>query len=240
MITDYERTVVEPLERCGIPYTIEYGGKHKAVVFQNHRYTFAATPSDDRGALNARADITRILRKDGVIKGRPLEPVVLMGDEAEADTRDVAEYFEKDHHNVLKSVRSIAEKAAGNSRVKINSIISNDLTGSFVSHYLLNRTAFTLLVMGFTGQKAFDWKLDYIEAFDRMEEYIRGSIAAEHRALVGEHREVMLRLSDVEAENRSIRADLDASIALQLEQQPIIIIRKAPFVRPSLRRKHRQ
>lgn len=33
----------------------------------------------------------------------------------------------------------------------------------------MNRDGFSLLVMGFTGQKALEWKLKYIEAFNRME-----------------------------------------------------------------------
>lgn len=35
--------------------------------------------------------------------------------------------------------------------------------------YLMTRDGFSLLVMGFTGQKALEWKLRYIEAFNEME-----------------------------------------------------------------------
>ena len=35
--------------------------------------------------------------------------------------------------------------------------------------YLMNRDGFSLLVMGFTGEKALEWKLKYIEAFNQME-----------------------------------------------------------------------
>ncbi len=38
--------------------------------------------------------------------------------------------------------------------------------------YLMTRDGFSLLVMGFTGQKALEWKLKYIEAFNYMEESI--------------------------------------------------------------------
>lgn len=251
MITEYEQTAVEPLERYGIPYRIEHGGKHKAIVFAGHRYTMPSTPSDTRGAYNSRSDIMRILRADGVVKGRPLEPVVLFGDEPEADTRDVADYFDKNHADVLKATRAIRARANGDTRVKISEFLSSDLTGTSVNHYLLNKTAFTLLAMGFTGQKAFDWKLNYIEAFDRMSDCIRQVERAEHRALVDDHRVVVLRMeasdkradeteavvSELRGELSAVRGDMEALISLQLEQQPIIIIRKAPFVRPSLRRK---
>lgn len=39
--------------------------------------------------------------------------------------------------------------------------------------YLMNRDGFSLLVMGFTGKKALEWKLQYIKAFNQMEKFIR-------------------------------------------------------------------
>src|SRR5699024_2698036 len=39
--------------------------------------------------------------------------------------------------------------------------------------FLMNRDGFTLLAMGFTGKKALEWKLKYIEAFNKMEQHIK-------------------------------------------------------------------
>lgn len=39
--------------------------------------------------------------------------------------------------------------------------------------YEMDRNAFTLLVMGYTGAKALEFKMAYIEAFDLMESHIR-------------------------------------------------------------------
>lgn len=41
----------------------------------------------------------------------------------------------------------------------------------------MNRDGFTLLAMGFTGNKALDFKLKYIEAFNNMEDYIKNQNA---------------------------------------------------------------
>lgn len=38
--------------------------------------------------------------------------------------------------------------------------------------YLMNRDGFSLLVMGFTGKAAFEWKLKYITAFNAMEKQL--------------------------------------------------------------------
>ena len=37
----------------------------------------------------------------------------------------------------------------------------------------MNRDGFSLLVMGFTGKKALEWKLQYIKAFNQMESFIK-------------------------------------------------------------------
>ena len=39
--------------------------------------------------------------------------------------------------------------------------------------YIMNRDGFSLLVMGFTGKDALDWKLKYIDAFNKMEKKIK-------------------------------------------------------------------
>lgn len=39
--------------------------------------------------------------------------------------------------------------------------------------YLMNRDGFSLLAMGFTGKEALQWKLKYIEAFNKMEETLK-------------------------------------------------------------------
>lgn len=37
----------------------------------------------------------------------------------------------------------------------------------------MTRDGFSLLVMGFTGKEALEWKLQYIRAFNQMENFIR-------------------------------------------------------------------
>lgn len=42
--------------------------------------------------------------------------------------------------------------------------------------YEITRDGFTLLAMGFTGKKAMEFKIKYIEAFNAMEKSIKGSV----------------------------------------------------------------
>ena len=47
--------------------------------------------------------------------------------------------------------------------------------------FLMNRDGFSLLVMGFTGKKALEWKLKYIKAFNQMEEQIKSLLAPSYQ-----------------------------------------------------------
>lgn len=44
--------------------------------------------------------------------------------------------------------------------------------GQIYQEWLMNRDGFSLLVMGFTGKKALEWKLKYIQAFNQMEKLL--------------------------------------------------------------------
>lgn len=48
----------------------------------------------------------------------------------------------------------------------------SDLKGETRKMYKMTKNGFALLVMGFTGLKALEWKLRYIEAYDNMEKEI--------------------------------------------------------------------
>jgi len=90
-------------------------------------------------------------------------------------SRDVSEFFERKHDDVLKSVRALhcsPEFRLGNfTEFKIN-----DLTGDKVSHYEMTKDGFTFLVMGWTGKRAGQFKEAYIARFNAMEAALRGGL----------------------------------------------------------------
>lgn len=82
----------------------------------------------------------------------------------------VAEKFEKDHRHVLESIRNLAaEKSAAN--------FFNETTytnrGKKYPMFEMDRDGFSLLVMGFNGEKALKWKIEYINAFNAMENELK-------------------------------------------------------------------
>lgn len=50
--------------------------------------------------------------------------------------------------------------------------------------YLMNRDGFTLLVMGYTGEKAMNFKLTYINQFNAMEELLKGKLIEREKGIV--------------------------------------------------------
>lgn len=100
------------------------------------------------------------------------ELVYLKNDEAVCDSLQVAEKFGKEHKNVLQSIDNLI---AENSAVKIMFKISSYKSGNGQSYrkFYMNRDGFSLLAMGFTGREALEWKLQYIRAFNQMENFIR-------------------------------------------------------------------
>ena len=98
-------------------------------------------------------------------------------EQAVVSSRVIAEKFEKEHRNLLRDIREIIGGLLKNEQTPkdyfIKSEYSNEQNGQIYPEYLCTRDGFTLLAMGFTGTKALEWKLRYIEAFNRMESFIR-------------------------------------------------------------------
>ncbi len=86
-----------------------------------------------------------------------------------ATSLDVAKVFEKEHKNVLRDVSNMSERARLNFELK--SYLS--LNNKEMPMYEMNRDGFSFLVMGFTGEKAENFKLDFIDGFNQMENALR-------------------------------------------------------------------
>jgi Rha family phage regulatory protein len=87
-------------------------------------------------------------------------------------SRDVAEDFGKEHKDILESIRNLTAENSAVKNMFIECEYKNERGRSY-PEYLLTRDGFSLLVMGFTGQKALEWKLKYIQAFNMMEKELK-------------------------------------------------------------------
>ena len=88
----------------------------------------------------------------------------------------VAEVFEKNHRDVLKAIDELKEGVAQNiADLFYEDTYIHPQNKQEYRQMIMNRDGFTLLAMGFTGSKALKFKLDYINAFNKMENHIRES-----------------------------------------------------------------
>lgn len=88
-----------------------------------------------------------------------------------------------------------------------------DSSGKANKEYLMTRDGFSLIVMGFTGDKAFEWKLKYIEAFNKME----AALNEENKVLPTTYKEALVQLLEQVERNE------------QLEEERKVLIPKADY-----------
>lgn len=88
----------------------------------------------------------------------------------------LAEHFDKRHCDILRLLNALL-RSANKQRLSKHFFKSNykDETGKNNTMYLMDRDGFSLLVMSFKGGKALKWKLDFIDAFNAMEQEIRNN-----------------------------------------------------------------
>ena len=89
----------------------------------------------------------------------------------------VARKFNKNHRHVLESIRKITTTAEN------SAVLGMFCESSYLNEQnreqpmiVMNRDGFTLLAMSYTGKEAMRFKIDYINAFNKMEEVIRNGI----------------------------------------------------------------
>lgn len=91
-------------------------------------------------------------------------------------SREIADNFEKNHKEVLRSIDNQIEILGGAQNCAglfIESKYQHSQNKQWYKEYLLTRDGFSFAVMSFTGEKAAKWKLKYIEAFNKMEEKLK-------------------------------------------------------------------
>ncbi|EPW2003512.1 Rha family transcriptional regulator [Campylobacter coli] len=105
----------------------------------------------------------------------------VVGDEIFANSLQIAEVFEKDHSNVLKAIDKLPNDEFKSSNFKYDSYFDKKSEQRRMIN--LTRDAFSLLVMGFTGEKAYKWKIEFIKAFNEMEKRLRNIEYEKHDKL---------------------------------------------------------
>lgn len=92
-----------------------------------------------------------------------------------ASSLQIAESFGKEHNHVLRDIKVLLEGMPKNGQTPMfyKTEYVHEQNGQTYPMYQMNRDGFSLLVMGFTGKAALEWKLKYIAAFNEMERRIK-------------------------------------------------------------------
>lgn len=145
-----------------------------------------------------------------------MEEIILKSIDGEilASSREVAERFHKDHKDVIAKIEG-KDRLNRNREVglvegilkrgiplsKYFSKSSYESRGKTYDEYLMTRDGFSLLVMGFTGDDALEWKLKYIDAFNKMEQLLQNRV---QKSLPSSYKEAVQQLLTQIEENEKL------------------------------------
>ncbi|EAK3002026.1 phage antirepressor Ant [Campylobacter coli] len=157
----------------------------------------------------------------------------VVGDEIFANSLQIAEVFEKDHSNVLKAIDKLPNDEFKSSNFKYDSYFDKKSEQRRMIN--LTRDAFSLLVMGFTGEKAYKWKILFIKAFNEMEKRLRNIEYEKHdklafRQSLGYKSQLKQQKEHYENKIKALQYDLEKkkelSFKRKLSKEELLELRK--------------
>lgn len=104
------------------------------------------------------------------------EELVIMRDrQAVTTSLQVAKVFNKQHKHVIEAINNKISSAENSAQYKLMFVEGTyrDSSGKTNKMYYMNRDGFTFIAFGFTGAKADQFKLKYIDAFNQMEKQLQ-------------------------------------------------------------------
>ncbi|EOS9949062.1 Rha family transcriptional regulator [Campylobacter coli] len=153
------------------------------------------------------------MEKLAVINGVDVE-LEVANDQVTTTSLDIAAVFNKRHDNIIAKIETFPKDSFTDLNFKASKYI--DSTGRILPCYKITRDAFSLLVMGFTGEKAYKWKVEFIKAFNEMEKRLRNIEYEKHdklafRQSLGYKSQLAQQKEKYENEIKALKYDLEQS-----------------------------
>ncbi|ECL0858459.1 Rha family transcriptional regulator [Campylobacter jejuni] len=148
-----------------------------------------------------------------VINGVDVE-LEVANDQVTTTSLDIAAVFNKRHDNIIAKIETFPKDSFTDLNFKASKYI--DSTGRILPCYKITRDGFSLLVMGFTGEKAYKWKIEFIKAFNEMEKRLRNIEYEKHdklafRQSLGYKSQLAQQKQKYENEIKALKYDLEQS-----------------------------
>ena len=111
-------------------------------------------------------------------EAKDLDLVEIKDNQIVVSSLQIAEHFGKEHNHVLRDIRKELGYIQNwtdpsDAKMFIETTYVHPQNGQEYPMFLMNRDGFSLIVMGFTGKKASEWKHKYIKAFNQMEKMLK-------------------------------------------------------------------
>lgn len=106
------------------------------------------------------------------VKTHPMIEIVNQHNQVVTTSKNVADNFGKYHKNIIRDIERLLEEDRLNFEPMFYEGEEPDSYGRPQKVYYMNRDGFSFLVMGFTGKRAIQFKLAYIEQFNQMEKQL--------------------------------------------------------------------
>ncbi|EAL8785895.1 TPA: Rha family transcriptional regulator [Campylobacter coli] len=153
------------------------------------------------------------MEKLAVINGVDVE-LEVANDQVTTTSLDIAAVFNKRHDNIIAKIETFPKDSFTDLNFKASKYI--DSTGRILPCYKITRDGFSLLVMGFTGEKAYKWKIEFIKAFNEMEKRLRNIEYEKHdklafRQSLGYKSQLKQQKLKYENEIKALKYDLEQS-----------------------------
>lgn len=95
----------------------------------------------------------------------------VVGDQTYTTSLNIAAVFEKRHDNIIAQIKRLPNDDFNALNFKV--VEYKDAKGEMRKCYKITRDGFVMLAMGFTGDKAYRFKVEYINAFNKMEQMLK-------------------------------------------------------------------
>ncbi len=145
----------------------------------------------------------------------------------------VAKVFNKNHAHILRAIENLPQDEFN--ALNFNAVSYKASNGKINPCYNLTRDGFSLLVMGFTGEKAYKWKILFIKAFNEMEKRLRNIEYEKHdklafRQSLGYKSQLAQQKEKYENKIKALKYDLEKkkelSFKRKLSKEELLELRK--------------
>lgn len=145
--------------------------------------------------------------------------VITKNHQAVTTSLQIAEAFEKQHKHVIEAIEAKLQSAENSAHYTSMFAVGEyrDSRSRNQKMYYLNRDGFTFIAMGFTGRKADEFKLKYIEAFNQMETHIK-----QNALQIPQSPQEALRLMFEYQENTSEKVEKVEQRVVDLEENVVL------------------